>query len=110
MPVKPVYIEVPAVIRKSDIEVYCRLRGCTNSEPLIVNREGFEFTFQPRTARFATFAGALDQADGLYHGVYRFERGEFKDPAEACDLSTLPGLSGPETITVPVSGEPNDGV
>lgn len=97
MPVNPVYIEVPAVIRKGDIPAYAVMRGHYNVTPLSLS--GVEHP--AGSIRFATFAGSLNKSAGLYHGVYRFEQGHFEG-AECAELTRLPGFNS--------NGEHSDGV
>lgn len=88
MPKAPNYITVPATIRKAEIAECAALYGCTNAFHLQLNSK----THEPKTVRFATFAGALKD-DGLYHGELRFEPGDWKD-SKPGNLNGLPGLGG----------------
>lgn len=60
----------PAVVSKADITPLAEKIGYTNST--IVSFDGGQ-PIKPGTLRFSGFAGALNIADGLYHGVYMFD-------------------------------------
>lgn len=89
MPQEPNYITVPAVIAKSDIPATAALHGHKNSFAIEVAGK----RYPAGTIRFAHFAGAVDLADELYKGEYRYEAGEFKDDP-AGDLKQLPNITG----------------
>jgi len=84
MPVEPVLILVPAVISKNAIALTAALGGHKNNSPLELAGK----KYAAGAVRFACFAGAIDMADRLYKGEFRFEAGEFKDDP-AGDLNQL---------------------
>lgn len=78
------FLTQPATIRKADIAKYAAMQGKANRYSFVVNEQ----RYSPGTLRFVTFAGS-HTANGLYCGVYQFERGDFHD-AESVDFSALP--------------------
>jgi len=65
-------IEIPAVIRKMDIPKTREFHGKVNAQTWTPTEGGI--TYEPGELMFVVFAGARDARDGLFHGVYRFQR------------------------------------
>lgn len=85
-------IEVPAIIQKSDIVPVGLLKDKVNRVGIVI--KGIEYP--TRTLVFEGFAGALDLADGMYKGMYRFSPVEGgKDYKYISFLVDLPGFGKP---------------
>lgn len=87
MPRPAPHIAVPAVIRKSDIDGTVGLMGKRNATGMSLDGK----SFIPGELSYLGFAGALDLADGLYHGEHRYQPSPRPDDkAERADLTVLP--------------------
>ncbi len=79
------HVKVKGTFSKDQIKRFLALQGSTNSVDFVAGKQLYE----PRTIRFETFAGMLQ--DEHYRGHHLFTTGEFHDDP-AADLNDLPGM------------------
>jgi hypothetical protein len=97
-------IEQGAKLTKADIKRTAPLMGCVNAERYNVG----DFAYLPGELRFIAFAGAIN-ADGLFHGVYRFEKpGEDEEESPSGDFGLLFPPAAATGATTPRKGVSSD--